>query len=271
MKKRITKTLLFLLLLFSVLLSACGRKKESGQISEDQQRLIAQEKQYLESFAPSFLEDIARSDESSLSERIREAEKNKDAVSYNGLVNFQNSRERLGEFQSVESSEASQDADGNWTILVNAVFEKRKLLFTLGVDEKMTKLTEMSFLPDYTMAEKLTDAAGNLLVGMGTVFAVLIFIAWVISLFRYVNLAEQNVRERREKRRAIDAPPLARSAVKAPPEPVIPQKESGAEEDDELLQAVIAAAIAAYEEERGEGESGESLHNGLRVRSIRRR
>ena len=35
MKKRITKTLLFLFLLLSVLLSACGRKKESGQISEE--------------------------------------------------------------------------------------------------------------------------------------------------------------------------------------------------------------------------------------------
>ena len=214
MKKRITKTLLFFLLLLSVLFSACGRKKESGQISEDQQRLIAQEKQYLESFAPSFLEDIARSDENSLSERIREAEKNKDAVSYNGLVNFQNSRERLGEFQSVESSEASQDEDGNWTILVNAVFEKRKLLFTLGVDEKMTKLTEMSFLPDYTMAEKLTDAAGNLLVGMGTVFAVLIFIAFLISRFKYIHdwvsrkeAIEKEEKEYKEKVAAIQRMP----------------------------------------------------------------
>lgn len=88
----------------------------------------------------------------------------------------------------------------------------------------------------------------NTLIGMGTVFLVLIFISFIISLFKYINQADT--------KKPIEAAPI-------PPAPVIETVEEPEEElaDDTELVAVITAAIAAYA-----GTSSE----GFQVRSIKR-
>ena len=88
----------------------------------------------------------------------------------------------------------------------------------------------------------------NTLIGMGTVFIVLIFISYIISLFKYINQAD------------------TKKPVEAAPAPVIPVIEEAEEPEEELvddteLVAVITAAIAAYA-----GTSSE----GFQVRSIKR-
>lgn len=93
----------------------------------------------------------------------------------------------------------------------------------------------------------------NTLMGMGTVFLVLIFISYIISLFGYINkfAAKKQVQE-------------PTFVVKAPVEPEPePEPEEAEEEltDDTELVAVITAAIAAYA-----GTSSE----GFQVRSIKR-
>lgn len=91
----------------------------------------------------------------------------------------------------------------------------------------------------------------NTLIGMGTVFLVLIFISYIISLFKYINQTD------------------VKKTIEAEPTPVIPAA-SAVEEMEELeeelvddmeLVAVITAAIAAYA-----GTSSE----GFQVRSIKR-
>lgn len=88
----------------------------------------------------------------------------------------------------------------------------------------------------------------NTLIGMGTVFIVLIFISFIISLFKYINKADT--------KKPIETAP-------APVVPVIEEAEEPEEElvDDTELVAVITAAIAAYA-----GTSSE----GFQVRSIKR-
>lgn len=88
----------------------------------------------------------------------------------------------------------------------------------------------------------------NTLIGMGTVFIVLIFISYIISLFKYINQVD------------------TKKPVEAAPAPVIPVIEEAEEPEEELvddteLVAVITAAIAAYA-----GTSSE----GFQVRSIKR-
>ena len=58
-------------------------------------------------------------------------------------------------------------------------------------DERM-ELTDANADLVYTMGEKMAKAGLNTLMGMGTVFAVLIFISFLISLFKYIP-AIQNV------------------------------------------------------------------------------
>ena len=102
----------------------------------------------------------------------------------------------------------------------------------------------------------------NTLMGMGTVFAVLIFISLLISLFVYIPSIERalkNRSSRKEKRAAQEERP-------APKRPII---EEAAEEEEELvddgeLVAVITAAIMA-------ASSGTAVSaDKLIVRSIKR-
>lgn len=102
----------------------------------------------------------------------------------------------------------------------------------------------------------------NTLMGMGTVFAVLIFISLLISLFVYIPSIERalkNRSSRKEKRAAQEERP-------APKRPIIEEAEEEEEElvDDGELVAVITAAIMA-------ASSGTAVSaDKLVVRSIKR-
>lgn len=90
----------------------------------------------------------------------------------------------------------------------------------------------------------------NTVMGMGTVFVVLIFIAWVISLFKYLNRPAKKVE----------------TPAAEPVNNVVTQIEEREElSDDAALVAVITAAVAAYEE-----ASGAVSNSSFRVRSIKR-
>ena len=92
----------------------------------------------------------------------------------------------------------------------------------------------------------------NTLMGMGTVFAVLIFISFLISFFKYIPMIEDKLKNKNKK---TEQPKT--QAAKA--EEAVADTETV--EDAELV-AVIAAAIAASEG---------TTTDGFVVRSIRRR
>ena len=114
------------------------------------------------------------------------------------------------------------------------------------------------------MAETMMRALLNTLMGMGTVFLVLIFISLVISLFKYIprlqaRMENRRMRKREEARRKEPDRP-------APKRPELPAEPEAEEEDlvyDGELVAVITAAILAYE---GSPVSADRLV----VRSIKR-
>ena len=99
-------------------------------------------------------------------------------------------------------------------------------------------------------AELMKTAGLNTLLGMGTVFLVLILIMALISCFKFIgNIGQKTVKEE-PKQTSVD------KAV----EQIAANEEA---QDDTELIAVISAAIAAYE---GSNTSGD----GYVVRSIRR-
>lgn len=109
----------------------------------------------------------------------------------------------------------------------------------------------------YTMGEILGKAGLNTLLGMGTVFVVLIIISVIISLLKYIPKFLESF-SRKEKPQAA---PAATPAPAAAPAPAPAQEEEELAGDEELV-AVMAAAIAAAEEISADG---------FVVRSIRRR
>ena len=102
-------------------------------------------------------------------------------------------------------------------------------------------------------ARKLKKAGLNTVLGMGTVFVVLIFISFIISLFKYIPAIEAKFKKTK-------APETKSPETTAAPA-AVPSEEVGVSDDGELV-AAIAAAIAAYE-----GTSAD----GFVVRSIKRR
>ena len=115
----------------------------------------------------------------------------------------------------------------------------------------------------YSMGEILSKAGLNTLLGMGTVFVVLIIISVIISLLKYIPKLQEAFSRKDAKVQEAAAPAAAapEPAQRAVPE-AAPEAEPEDVTDDGELVAVIAAAIAASEEVPADG---------FIVRSIRRR
>ena len=129
-----------------------------------------------------------------------------------------------------------------------AKYKDRDATISFTFDEDMN-MESMDVAAKMEMGEILTKAGLNTLLGMGTVFAVLIFLAFLIDSMKYISVVQKLF----EKKESKEVPEIKTEA--APVEVV--------EETDDLeLIAVITAAIAA---EEGTGTDG------FVVRSIRRR
>ena len=137
------------------------------------------------------------------------------------------------------------------TVVTPAVFSERNADLEFTFDEDL-KLDSFTVSAKYSTGEVLQKAGLNTLLGMGTVFAVLIFMSFIISLLKYIPA----ILDKMSKKNKAEAPKTAAPAKAAP---------QAAEEeyvDDTELIAVIAAAIAAAEGTQADG---------FVVRSIKRR
>jgi sodium pump decarboxylase gamma subunit len=124
----------------------------------------------------------------------------------------------------------------------------------IEVDPATGKVESILTNVNYTTKELMTNAALNTLLGMGTVFAVLIILMFIISLFKVVNnLQNKSTEKKTEKTEKTDSVDKAVAQI---------ELNEQAQDDTELI-AVIAAAIAASE--------GAASADGYVVRSIRRR
>jgi sodium pump decarboxylase gamma subunit len=142
--------------------------------------------------------------------------------------------------------EATNDG---YEVSTEAEYKNRKATILFVFDENMN-VESMGVSAKFSMGEVLTKAGLNTLLGMGTVFVVLIFLAFLISLMKYIpvlmNFFEKKDKEA-EAKEAVQTETVAETAELT---------------DDLELIAVITAAIAAQE--------GTST-DGFVVRSIRRR
>ena len=108
-----------------------------------------------------------------------------------------------------------------------------------------------------SIEDAMAEATINTIIGITVVFLALLFISFVISLFKYINKFEQKLADKKAGK-AAPAPQPAPA-----PAPVV---EAAPETDDLELIAVITAAIHAYEEAQGNTVTGD-----LVVRSIKKR
>ena len=168
------------------------------------------------------------------------------------LTSFQTGLESMVSITEYGTPTSVVDGD---TIIVTVPVKGEKgngsveLIFTNDIYLQMTSCT---LNLDQTRGQLMTRAALNTLLGMGTVFVVLILISLIISAFGVIPKIQESFAPKKAEITPVPAP--------APAAPVVEEEEEDLSDDMELV-AVIAAAIASYE--------GTSVE-GFQVRSIRR-
>ncbi len=167
------------------------------------------------------------------------------------FTSFESGLETIGAI--TEMGEASSVVDGDTIIVTIPVTGENgdgsvELIFT---NDMFLKMTSCTLNLNEGMGELMTRAALNTLIGMGTVFVVLILISAIIGCFGFIPKIQAAFSKKEEIKEVPVAVPVEAPAVE--------QDEELA--DDMELVAVIAAAIAAYEGTTVEG---------FRVRSIKR-
>lgn len=243
-KKKVLLVLCILACLFS--LSACSKEAEeaSGLDPLMESNLKQQTVMLLEELTSLPSDQIAM-----VIDQNRAAGMEAVAV---GLESYADLTEDLGAYQSSDEGRIKATSEG-YEVTVNAAFEKRNCEFVLDVTQDLYSITSISFEPEYTMGENMSKAFMNMVMGMGTVFVVLIFISWLISCFKYINEFEKKSKKKTESPAPAPAPVPVQAA---------PVQEENLTDDLELV-AVITAAIAA-------AQGAQTSANGLVVRSIRR-
>ncbi len=150
----------------------------------------------------------------------------------------------LGAFESSDNQFEIEQKGSDTTATIKAQFKDRGADVILSFNSENARLENMTVNGDYSRGEVLKKAALNTLLGMGTVFIVLIIIALVISLFNFLPGVKESKPGKEVKEAAAPVPEKAAEPALA------------AASDDTEIQAVIAAAIAAYSEETGQDSSG---------------
>lgn len=244
MKKKIS--LLFCLLTMILVFTGCAKKEEAVEYDKAS---IEQMIEFLIESCQS-MDDAALENWNSGSELQQEFTLLQMGVlftpeSFNSSVEaWKAGVEECGEYMGHGDFSFEADADGI-TVSTLANFAERDAEIVFTFDEK-SYLETTTINAKFTLPEILKKAGLNTLLGMGTVFVVLILISFIISLFKYISKFEKGSKKATEGTKTA-APAAAPKA----------------EETDNLeLIAVISAAIAA-----AEGTSTD----GFVVRSIRRR
>ena len=206
----------------------------------------------LESWAESLINQLDTSDAATL---VSDVEMGNISGANSTLVEFCNSwintANEVGALVSINKIETKvSDETGTLCVInVDATYENfDSVAFEFVISDEL-EVTGAAINPSYSVGQKFYKAIMNTLIGMGTVFLVLIFISFIISLFKYINKFTNKEKKSDVAKEGVD------NAIAQ-----IVSNEEDLSDDCELV-AVIAAAIAAYE--------GTST-DGFKVRSIRK-
>lgn len=179
-----------------------------------------------------------------------------------GMVSFNNTYDELGDIKTSEGFQGTYKVSGDEIIVSvpvtgtktdsngNVRTATAELIFTNDI---FLTLKSCALNLDQTMGELMTKAAMDTLMGMMTVFAVLILISIIIWAMGGIPKLQAKLAKKPESKKEESIDNTIAQIV---------EKEENTEDDTELV-AVIAAAIAAYE--------GSQSTDGFVVRSIRKR
>lgn len=249
--KKLFAVLTMLVCVFAI--TACGAKEEST---------VSFDEAYLQSVGDWIITNCTNmTAEQMETYTVMEDEELEELVSTNSLPftgealrsifsGYMSSMTELGTYVSADGYDELVIDGDEATLTGNYTFENHPMKMSI-VFNKKSVAQSISIDPVYSTGEIIEKAALNTVLGMGTVFAVLIFISMIISLMGYIPKIQENFTKKNAAQNMTEEKVLTA--------PVLP---AVAEEVDDLeIIAVITAAVAATL-----GTSTE----GFTVRSIKR-
>ncbi len=177
-----------------------------------------------------------------------------DEITEQAVESWSSVKDELGEYVGIGEFTIEESEDAYTTKLI-VDYSEKDLLLTIVYDETLT-VTSIVAEKENSFGDTMSKAGLNILMGMGTVFTVLILIAFIISLFGNINKWEEKMKNKKPDN--FEPKSIAVPVVIAPITPVVEENLV----DDLEIVAVITAAIAA---------SMNTSTDGFVVRSIKRR
>lgn len=171
-------------------------------------------------------------------------------------TSFNNAADTIGTILSIKTEEIEAEIKGKTIIVTVPVvgsIKDGKAQVILSND-KFFRLQSAALNEESTLGDAMVKAALNTVIGMGTVFIVLVLISFIIALFGYIPKIQAKLDERKKNVEKIES--IDNTIAQ------IVEKEEVDVTDDYELVAVIAAAIAASE--------GAASTDGFVVRSVRK-
>jgi len=174
----------------------------------------------------------------------------------NAMESFDSGLEEIGSIVALGEATAKID-DDQIVVHVQVDGEKQDAEIEIIVSNDAFMVVQAAALnPMATMGNLMTKAALNTLIGMGTVFVVLVLICLIISCFGFIPKIQAAFSKKNKKE------DVKTTGIDNAMSQIATQEESVDVSDDLELVAVIAAAIAASE--------GATSTDGFVVRSIRK-
>lgn len=219
-------------------LTACGSSKDQPLNAEMEQQFI------------SIGEDTVNFLWQNVSAGAEEQFASYHEVLYSGMLNFKSALEDIGNYEGTDKGTV-EVKDDEVVVNINILGTEHNAVAEIVFNSDASDWISISTNVSYSMGEIMEKAFLNTVLGMGTVFAVLILICLIISAFGLIPKLFDSNKKAAEKPQTTSTDKVVAQIV---------EKEELS--DDLELAAVISAAIAAYE--------GSGSTDGFVVRSIRK-
>ena len=261
--KRIKNPFLWLLVFVFLMMTGCGAKPAEAEKEIDPQRSA-----YMIDAAKNLFGTIAEISGTESEEQARMV-----PILEKGLESYQIAEGDLGPVDMSSIREETVRATGDHTYEVEFLVDGRdhsatvSTLFEEGYNIETKEFyldpTSITTNVNFSSGELIGQAGLNTILGMGTTFFVLILLSFIISLFKYINQAQQNLEAQKKSGEETVPEKLVVESLERLPEDADPSLIAAAAGalmasgslDGNLsgqdLIAVIAAAVMASGEEEG--------------------
>ena len=261
MKKKLVLLLFLITCLFAI--TACSSKKEAATFEYDEEAVKETATQWMDSWNQM---DLSVYDDTTLEGLVSSGQM--DEATSTVFAAWRQTQSDIGTFVKVKDV-VIEEAGDMITVVFTATYEgtKNDVTFKVPFDSALNVDSNTIIVEETeALSDKVDSALLNTILGMGTVFVVLIFISCLIGMFKIIP----KIQAKMEKRQ--DAEMDVVTAIDNTVSQIVEQEELEEMEeveelvDDGELVAVIMAAIMASMTSNGE----EVPADGLIVRSIKR-